>query len=134
MDNGLDTSFNASNIVTHGVEAGLGWVDLNDLFQLDFAAGELVFPELALGLAFLHNEGLRILTLLEHSGDVVGLGDVRGKSRLGGEGPTRGQPSNNSTSHYYKFMVLIITLTFSIHSNRSNAFPKLYQPVPKLRM
>lgn len=55
MNNGLDTGLNASDVVSHGVHAGLGGVDLDDIHELLFAAGQFVLPEDAVRFAFLHN-------------------------------------------------------------------------------
>ena len=53
VDSGLSASLDAGHVVSHRVEAGLGWVDLDDLFQLFLASCELVFPVSAVRLAFL---------------------------------------------------------------------------------
>ena len=47
MDGRLGASFHTCHIIAHGVEAGLGGVDLDDVHQLILAALELVLPELA---------------------------------------------------------------------------------------
>ena len=51
MDEGLRASFHTGNVVTHGVEAGLGGVDLNDGLEGGLAPLKLLFPHFALGLA-----------------------------------------------------------------------------------
>ena len=52
MDKGLNTSFSASNIITHSVKTGLCGVDLNDAFESSFTSGELILVKLALWFAF----------------------------------------------------------------------------------
>ena len=51
VDDGLNAGFGACNVITHGVEAGLGGVDLDNTFEGGLASGELVLVELALRLA-----------------------------------------------------------------------------------
>ena len=51
MDHRLGAGFNTSDVVTHGIKAGLGGVDLNDAFKGRLASGELIFEELAVGFA-----------------------------------------------------------------------------------
>ena len=66
MDNGLHASLNACDVVSHGVHASLGGVDLDDVFELGLASLELVFPELALGLAIFNQQVFWVLSLLKH--------------------------------------------------------------------
>ena len=66
MDNWLGAGLNASNVISHWVEASLGGVDLDNLLQLGLASLQLLFPVNALWLAFFKNEWLRVLSLLEH--------------------------------------------------------------------
>ena len=68
----LDASFYTGNIVTHWVDASLGWVDLDDCLQLLFAAIQLVLPESAERLALFENKRFWVLTLFEHCVDVIG--------------------------------------------------------------
>ena len=65
-DNWLNTSFGAGDVVTHGVETGLGWVDLDDVLKLGLAALQLIFPELALGFAIFNHLFFWVLALLQH--------------------------------------------------------------------
>ena len=66
VDEGLGASFDAGGVVTHGVEAGLGGVHLDDGLKSIFATGELILVMLAHWLAFLENEGLWVFTILDH--------------------------------------------------------------------
>ena len=52
VDNWLDTSLSACNVVAHSVKASLGRVDLDDALEGLFTSGKFVFVEFALGLAF----------------------------------------------------------------------------------
>ena len=78
----LSACFNAGDPVTHGVEAGLGRVDLDDDLKLDFAAFELVLEIHAVGLALFENEGLGVFTSSDHVFDVLFAVNVRVKSRF----------------------------------------------------
>lgn len=66
VDEGLHASLNTGNVVSHGVHASLGGVDLDDVLQLSLAALELLLPELALGLAILNQQVFWVLTFLQH--------------------------------------------------------------------
>lgn len=45
MNDGLHASLNAGHVVSHGVHARLGGVDLDDVLKLGLAALELALPE-----------------------------------------------------------------------------------------
>ena len=66
MNDGLHAGLNAGNVVSHGIHAGLSWVDLDDVFKLGFATLQLFLPELALGLAIFNHLVFWILALLQH--------------------------------------------------------------------
>ena len=66
MNNGLNTGLNACDVVSHGVHASLSRVDLDDVFKLGLASLQLIFPELALGLAIFNHLVFWVLSLLEH--------------------------------------------------------------------
>lgn len=53
VDHWLGAGLDTGDPVTHWVDAGLGWVDLDDILKESLASGELVFPELALWLALI---------------------------------------------------------------------------------
>ena len=99
MHDGLGAGLNASHVVSHGVKASLGGVRLDDDLELGLAAVELVFPELASGLALLDDEGLGILGVGDHLVDKVGLVSVWSQSWLV-EHPAWREPSGNSSSHF----------------------------------
>ena len=67
----LGASFHACNIVTHWVNASLGWVDLHNHLQLLFAACQLFFPEGAERFALFHHKRLWVFAFLEHLVDVI---------------------------------------------------------------
>ena len=71
MNNGLHAGLNASDVVSHGVHAGLSWVNLDDVFKLCFAALQLILPELALGFAIFNHLVFWVLSLLEHLLDIA---------------------------------------------------------------
>jgi hypothetical protein len=62
----LHTSLDTGDVVTHGIHASLGRVDLDDVLQLCLAALELVFPHLALRLAIFNHQVFGVLSFLEH--------------------------------------------------------------------
>ena len=62
----LHACLNAGDVVSHGVHASLGRVDLDDVFQLGLAALQLVLPELALWLAIFNHLVFWVLSFLEH--------------------------------------------------------------------
>jgi hypothetical protein len=62
----LHACLNAGDVVSHGVHASLGRVDLDDVFQLCLAALQLILPEFALGLAIFNHLVFWVLSLLEH--------------------------------------------------------------------
>jgi len=66
VNDGLHAGLNACNVVSHGVHAGLSWVDLDDVLKLGLASLELVLPELALRLAIFNHLLFWVLSLLEH--------------------------------------------------------------------
>ena len=66
MNNGLNTGLNACDVVSHGVHASLSRVDLDDVFKLGLASLQLIFPELALGLAIFNHLVFWVLALLQH--------------------------------------------------------------------
>ena len=53
VDDGLNAGFGAGGVVTESVEAGLGGVDRDDLFESGFTTGKLGLVESALGFALL---------------------------------------------------------------------------------
>ena len=53
MNDRLGTGLNTVDVVSHWVQASLGWVDLNDLLQLSLASLQFILPVLAVGLALL---------------------------------------------------------------------------------
>ena len=69
-DNWLNTSFGAGDVVTHGVETGLGWVDLDDVFESGFTSVQSVVVVLAHGLALLQKKWLGVLAVFDHLSDV----------------------------------------------------------------
>lgn len=71
LDFRLGASFNASNPVSHWVEAGHVRVGLSDSLEFLFAQVESLLPVNAFWLAGLHNEWLRVLSLLQHVLDGV---------------------------------------------------------------
>ena len=52
MDNWLSAGFDTGDVISHWVQAGLSWVNLDDLLQLGLASLELILPLLALRFAF----------------------------------------------------------------------------------
>ena len=66
MDNWLGTGLDASNIISHWIEASFGGVDLDNLLQLGLASLQFLFPVFAMWLAFFKNEWFRVLSLLKH--------------------------------------------------------------------
>ena len=66
VNNGLNTGLNACDVVSHGVHASLSRVDLDDVFKLGLASLQLIFPELALGLAIFNHLVFWVLALLQH--------------------------------------------------------------------
>ena len=73
----LGASFDTCDPVTHGVQASLGGIDLDNHFQLGFATSQFVLPVLAVGLALLHDLLFWIFTFLEHLVDVTRFGNAR---------------------------------------------------------
>ena len=69
-DNWLNTSFGAGDVVTHGVETGLGWVDLDDVLEGSFTSVQSVVVVLAHGLAVLQKKWLGVLSVFDHLSDV----------------------------------------------------------------
>lgn len=63
-DNWIYTGIHAGDPVPHGVEAALGRVDLDDLFQLPFASGQLLLPECAHGGTILNESVLWVFPLV----------------------------------------------------------------------
>ena len=100
VNDGLGAGLNAGHVVSHGVHARLGRVDLDHLLKLSLAPGELVLPELALGLAFFDDERLGVLGVSDHLIDEVGFVDMWSQSRLV-KNPAWGQPASDSSSHYF---------------------------------
>ena len=99
VDDGLGAGLDASDVVTHGVEAGLGGVDLDDLLEGRLAPLELLLPEGALGLALFNDEGFGVLGVGDHLVDEIWLVNVWSQSGLV-EHPSGGKPSSNSSSHF----------------------------------
>jgi hypothetical protein len=66
VDDWLHASLNTGDVVSHGIHASLGGVDLDDVLQLGLAALELVLPELALGLAIFNQQVFWVFTFLQH--------------------------------------------------------------------
>ena len=62
VDDWLGASLDASGVVSHWVHACLGWVDLDNLFQLDLTSLQLLGPVIALWLASFKQFWLRVLT------------------------------------------------------------------------
>ena len=62
MDHWLSACLDTGHVVSHWIEAGLGWVDLDDLFQLGLASLELLFPVLAVWLALFQQKWLWIVS------------------------------------------------------------------------
>ena len=62
----LHASLNACDVVSHGVHAGLGGVNLDDVLKLSLAAVQLILPESALGSAIFNHLFFRIFSLLQH--------------------------------------------------------------------
>ena len=60
----LGASFHTGNIVTHWVDAGLGWVDLDNQLQLLFTTFKLFLPERALRLALFDHQRFGIFAFL----------------------------------------------------------------------
>ena len=89
VDHWLNASFSAGNVITHGIEAGLSWVDLDDCFEGVLASAQFVLVILALGLAFFEQERLGVLAVFEHLLDVSGFTNVWLKSWLR-DCPSRG--------------------------------------------
>jgi len=100
VDDWLGASLDASHVVSHGVHARLGWVDLNDLNESSLTAGELVLPEDAGRFALLNDEGLGVLSVRDHLFDEVWLVDVWLQSWLM-EHPSWRKPCGKvSSSHF----------------------------------
>jgi hypothetical protein len=66
VDDGLHAGLNTGHVVSHGVHASLGGVDLDDVLKLSLASLELVLPEFALRLAVFDQLVFWVLSLLEH--------------------------------------------------------------------
>ena len=98
VDHWLSAGLNASDPVTHWVDAGLGWVDLDYIFELSLASGELILPVSALTLALFHDERLWIFSILEHLVDELWSLHFWNISCLW-DVPSWGKPSGNSSSH-----------------------------------
>ena len=98
VDHWLSAGLDAGDPVTHWVDAGLGWVDLDYIFELSLTSVELLPPEIALGLALIQNERLWIFSILEHLLNVVWSLDLWDISSLW-DVPSWGKPSGNSSSH-----------------------------------
>ena len=62
----LCARLDASHVISHGVHAGLGRVDLDNRGKLAFAALKLLFPVDAHRLAKLEDHGLGIYAAIEH--------------------------------------------------------------------
>ena len=73
VDDWLGTGLDARHVVSHGVHAGLGGVDLDDALELGLATRQLVLPEDALRFALLDDEGLGVLSVRDPLVDNVGL-------------------------------------------------------------
>ena len=100
MDHRLGAGFNTSDVVTHGIKAGLGGVDLNDAFKGRLASGELIFEELAVGFALFKEKRLGVLTGLEHSFDVSWFANMWFETWFSNH-PSWCKPSGNSSSHLF---------------------------------
>ena len=66
VNDGLHACLNTGDVVSHGVHAGLSWVDLDDVFKLGFATLQLILPEFALRLAIFNHLVFWVLALLQH--------------------------------------------------------------------
>ena len=66
MNDWLHACLNACDVVSHGVHACLGGVDLDDALKFGLAALKLLFPEFALGLAIFNQLFFGVLSLLKH--------------------------------------------------------------------
>ena len=100
VDSGLGAGLDAGDPIAHGVDAGLWGVNLNDLLEGGLASLELSFPVFALGLA----KGDNILFGIFSSFDWL-LNEVIvfkvGLKSVFHDHPSRGEPSGNSSSHFY---------------------------------
>ena len=81
VNNWLDASFDAGDEVTHWVHACLGWIDLDNLFQLDLASLKFLLPVITLWLARLEQLRFRVLASVKFSLYVVRLGN-RGRDSV----------------------------------------------------
>ena len=99
MDDGLSTCFKARGVVSEGVEARLGGVDLDHNFELGLTTAELVLPKLAVWLALLKDERLGVLSIGDHLLDEVRLVNMWSQSRLV-VNPSWCKPSGNASSHF----------------------------------
>ena len=72
VDGGLGTSLNAGDPIAHGVHAGLGGVDSDDLLKGDLTSLELLLPVHAMRLALLEHQLFGVLASLKHRFDIVG--------------------------------------------------------------
>ena len=109
----LGASFHTGNIVTHWVDASLGWVDLHNNLQLLFAACQLFFPESAERLALFHHKRLRVLTLFDHLVDVIRFSVQMWRKPWLVHHPSWRKPACYSSSHWvfsFSKMIIIIYL------------------------
>lgn len=109
VNNGLSTGLNAGDIVTHWVQARLGWVHLDDGLESSFAAIQLFFEESALGFALFHDEWFGVFAVFEHLLDVLGPLNVRVVLRFVPD-PAGGQKSCNSASHLFFSLFFLLLL------------------------
>ena len=100
MDKWLGASLNTSDPVTHGIEACLCGVDLDNDLKLRFATSKLVLPVSTLWLALFHDSFFGILTVFEHLVDVLWLIDMW-LVPMFLEAPSWCEPSCDSSAHWY---------------------------------
>ena len=66
VDERLYARFDTSDIVSEGVNAGLGGVHFDDCLELSFAPLKLLLPVRAMGFAVCHELRLGVFAFLEH--------------------------------------------------------------------
>ena len=99
VDDGLHASFNACNIVAHWIKTSLCGVDLDDMFELSFTSGKLIFPVNALGFALFNHEWLGVLAFFQHLVNIGRFVHMWRESFLI-SGPSWCEPSGDSSSHF----------------------------------
>ena len=99
MDGGLGASLDTGNPIAHGVDAGLGRVDLDDLLEGGLASLELIFPVSALRLAQSNDVFFGVFSSFNCLLDETVRFKVGLKSVFHHH-PSRGEPAGNSSSHF----------------------------------